>query len=333
MNIVVIGYYGYQNVGDDTLLRQTIARIRLSFPHATIQVLVGPHRDPQVKGVEWVPRLGWSALVAVMEADWVVVGGGGIFQDRTSIRSLVAYVGVLAVATGRIELWGQGMSPLRWWGSRWLVRWCLGRASLIECRDEGSMATVRGLVTERGMGRVRLGADLAWGVPVPMGVATKPRLSVGERWRVGVSLRPLPEGEWCGHVGEWGDGYDWLGWVFQPRDGGVLRGSGVTDMARIAFPLSDPMPQVVVAMRYHAGVMAALNGIPFVALGYDEKVSSLARELGQPLIEVVGGKADGVKGALNELMSRYDWYRERLQEGVGEIKRRGEWVGGSPPKG
>jgi len=94
-------------------------------------------------------------------------------------------------------------------------------------------------------------------------------------------------------------------------------------MAMIEFPLSDPMPQVVVAMRYHAGVMAALNGIPFLALGYDEKVSSLARELGQPLIEVVGGKVAGVKGGLDELVGRYDWYRGRLQEGVGAIKRRG----------
>ncbi len=40
----------------------------------------------------------------------------------------------------------------------------------------------------------------------------------------------------------------------------------------------------VVAMRYHACVWASLNGIPFLALAYDEKVTSLAEELGQEWI-------------------------------------------------
>ena len=46
------------------------------------------------------------------------------------------------------------------------------------------------------------------------------------------------------------------------------------------------IPPLVMGMRYHACVWAALNGIPFIAIAYDDKVIALAQELGQPYLDL-----------------------------------------------
>ena len=39
-------------------------------------------------------------------------------------------------------------------------------------------------------------------------------------------------------------------------------------------------------MRYHCCVWAALQGIPFIALAYDEKVELISKQLNQPVVKI-----------------------------------------------
>jgi polysaccharide pyruvyl transferase WcaK-like protein len=57
--------------------------------------------------------------------------------------------------------------------------------------------------------------------------------------------------------------------------------------------------RLLIGMRLHALIFAAIRGVPFVALTYDPKVSAFAREVGEPLLDLAGLTAE-VLGRLIE---------------------------------
>jgi polysaccharide pyruvyl transferase WcaK-like protein len=50
--------------------------------------------------------------------------------------------------------------------------------------------------------------------------------------------------------------------------------------------------RLLIGMRLHALIFAAIQGVPFVALTYDPKVSAFAREVAEPLLDLAGLTAE-----------------------------------------
>src|SRR5438105_835314 len=100
MNILIAGYYGFGNVGDELILSSILMEIGKRYPSSRITVLsADPERTHRFHGVSSVRR--WSPLAvvrAIWKADVLVVGGGGLLQDQTSSRSLAYYLGLVALA-------------------------------------------------------------------------------------------------------------------------------------------------------------------------------------------------------------------------------------------
>jgi len=74
----------------------------------------------------------------------------------------------------------------------------------------------------------------------------------------------------------------------------------------------SPIPHVMVAMRYHACLLAALHGIPFCALAYDDKVASLATELGQPVLDSRFIPPHAILPVVEDLLAHYETYQTQL---------------------
>lgn len=142
--ILIQGYYGFSNAGDEAVLSAIIAGLRLHVgDDVEIAVLsASPEETADLHCVRALPR---TSTVSVAEAlrgcDLFISGGGSLIQDATSLRSLVYYLSAIALAKrfGRkVMILGQGIGPLRRSASRRLARKVLSGTDLITVRDARS---------------------------------------------------------------------------------------------------------------------------------------------------------------------------------------------------
>lgn len=308
--IVVSGYYGAGNAGDEAILSAMLAALRAEIPGVEIIVLSrDPARTAAEHGVEAAPRgLGRRLLAQVKllrRSDLLLCGGGGLLQDVYPARLLPAsvfyYLAVclLAKLCGcRVMFYGQGIGPLRRRLARFLVRFAAERADLLAVRDPGSRDLLRGLGVRRPI-HVTADPVLAWR-PEGRGVTAALGLSA-DRPFLAISLRPWPEEEsWLPAVARVADRAV-RAWgmvpVFLPFARGVdapVCGRARALMAEggraVLLPELGPeeLYEVVAAaglvlgMRLHSLIFAALARVPMVGLAYDPKVAEFMTGLGLP---------------------------------------------------
>ncbi len=295
MNYWVVGYYGYGNTGDDDLLAQTVKIIRSVDPNATISVAFPKHpRSPLPVGTTAVQRFSpFPVIRAIWTADALVFGGGGIFQDQTSIKSLLYYVSIVVIAASLrrpVFLLGQGVSKPHRKISAFLIKLAMSRCYWIGCRDNDSLMELRKM-SSPNVGT--LTGDLAFAFRNPV-------LHPAHRPYIALSIRhPNQPIDWTPlrhFINE--KEYRVIGLSFEsPNDDDAIHALFETTEKSPPqiielqnqfpkAPLDLGIPELVIAMRYHACVWAALNGIPFLAIAYDDKVISIANELGQPAIDL-----------------------------------------------
>lgn len=140
-NVVVCGYYGFGNLGDDAMLSEIVKKLRLKWPQKSLCVVA--HRPKGVllpDGVKCISRENFGALKRkIREAEFLILGGGSILQDKSSLRSLVFYTSLIKYAHKhgtRVELWSNGLGPFKRKISKHLAAKALSRASKISLRDE-----------------------------------------------------------------------------------------------------------------------------------------------------------------------------------------------------
>lgn len=295
MRVLLCGYYGEHNLGDDALLQVLLAELP---PRCT--PVVTAHDQEAVRARFQVATTDRRRLAGVLRelagCDALVLGGGSLLQDATSFRSLL-YYGLLMVQARRrgkpVLLWGQGLGPLRRRRSRLLARALLPLATGISWRDPASARLAAGW----GIGGA-LGSDPVWGLPPgawrggdgPIVVCWRPvgQLS-GRAWSPYLqALESLAV--------EAGREVLWLPF-HQEQDRGLLarlQAEGLVgerlarrcreveaadpDAARFLFEGAG----LVLAMRLHGLILAALAGSPCAALSYDPKVEAAAGAIGCP---------------------------------------------------
>ncbi len=151
--ILLCGYYGYGNTGDDTLLQSAYAKARQKYPGIPISALTlhGKKDSPRF-GIRCVCR---SSPIAVWkefrQTKILVFGGGTLLQDMTSRRSLFYYASLLHIAQHRgirCELWANGIGHLTHPVCRKIAAKVLAGCSYIGLRDRHSMHELASLVSE-----------------------------------------------------------------------------------------------------------------------------------------------------------------------------------------
>lgn len=204
--VVVCGYYGFGNAGDELILAAMLRELRTQRPGLVVTVISG---DPEstrashgVDAVHWqdVPAIGGR----VRHADLVVVGGGGLFQEYSGIDpdslftdrhyaiTFYAESAILGALCGRpVMLYAVGVGPLFSEHGRRVVRAACDAAQVITLRDEESARVVASLGVDPE--RLRVTADPVFALPAG-GDARRPAdaaraIPPGEGPLVGVALR------------------------------------------------------------------------------------------------------------------------------------------------
>lgn len=303
VRILLSGYYGYGNLGDDALLEVIVGRLRERFPNAMLDVLSAQPEDTahQLR-VTATPRGDIAAVKrAIDRSDVVLSGGGGLLQNATSLKSLLYYVGILRMATYSKKptmIFGQSIGPLDMLGRKTVTEFCRG-VPLATVRDARSQALLQKLLPET---RVELTADPVFlyepgedadptfanslgtdDGPLALVSVRKSSRSDVVAERVALAVDRL----WDEHG---------IRSVFFPLGGApdadvstsIIRRTKSNPLLLPAASLATAATliarcRVVIGMRLHALILAIRLGVPFLALAYDPKVAALVEDLEYPL--------------------------------------------------
>jgi len=299
--VLLIGYYGKGNAGDEWLKEKTITLIKKAWPSSGIS----------------------ESKREFFKADCIVYGGGGLFQNKTSNRSLVYYCFWVLLAwllRKPVYMIGQGIGPIS--GTFWnkLTRFTLKKAHAISVRDEASYAYVT-----HGRGKnpkCILTTDLAF---YDSHFSKNPHHSAPTD--ILLNLRPWPHAakQWP-HLSAFLLKNAHLFLSCSPEDTLLkshLPHTGLLALIHNKNSEISQNPPIIVSMRFHACVWAALHGIPFLALVYDDKVEHLAKSLHQPTLSVSSEtvSVEDIQAMLNTLIANYSHYQDQLQKTVPELIR------------
>lgn len=307
--IVISGYYGFGNGGDEAMLAAILEAILEIIPEAEITVISGnPKRTAEKHGVKAIPRLDMGKIFgAIRRCDLLISGGGSLLQDVTSDRSLYYYLSIIRIATllsRPVMLYAQGIGPLRRHMAQRAVGKVLNSVDLITVRDETSRQELERLGVTRPPVSVTADAVLSMH---PVDVTIGRRLLKdfplsGVRPRIGVSVRA-----WKNEIqyrAELAAALDQLQEEFQadiifipmqhPDDTAEAH-----EVRRLMHGNAYILEQVytttellaltgcmdlLVGVRLHALVFASLMGKPVVGISYDPKISNFLQMIGQEAV-------------------------------------------------
>ena len=315
-SVFIAGYYGFENAGDEAILRCMIEQFRSLRPGLDIVVASGD--QAKTAAAHGVRAVAWNDIAAVRQAveqsGLVIVGGGGLFHDYWGVDpdafltdrhwGPVYFAGpaILAMLHQKpLMMYAVGIGPLLSEHARRVTKAACEAANVVTVRDAGSKALLESIGVSGD--RVMVTADPA--------LAFEPRRGgcdiEGRRPVIGVSLRHWAIGTypefWQREVAAGLDslveatGGSVLFLPFQTHAGerendlaviervqSLMRASGNTRV----FPDSSPEAlyaatgacDVVLGMRLHSLIFALGNRRPFAALNYDPKDGEFLRAAG-----------------------------------------------------
>ncbi|SMB91385.1 polysaccharide pyruvyl transferase CsaB [Thermanaeromonas toyohensis ToBE] len=345
--VVLSGYYGFGNLGDEAILYSMVQALKSLEPELEILVLshdpAGTERFLPVKAVNrWrLLEVAW----ALRRSDLLISGGGSLFQDTTSPRSLLYYLGILELARvlGRPRMvYAQGLGPLKRSWARYLTAKVLDRVQLITLRDSNSHVLLRELGVQHP--EVKVTADPVLGLKVSafnLGAGREKLLRLGFKAGVkplaGFFLRYwlLPEGALealaraADYLVDQGWGVLFLPLHF-PRDVEAcwqvqrLMNRPAT-VVKEKLTLEDAVGIIssldfLVGMRLHALILGAVLEVPFIGLSYDPKVEAFCRQVEQPYLPLNFLHYEDLIFIFKRVLYELPSIREGLRRAVEELR-------------
>ena len=140
-NIVISGYYGFNNLGDEAVLAGITSLLKKKNKDLKITVLsASPAETAELYNVNSVNRSSIIQILSVLaEADLFISGGGSLLQDVTGNFSVPYYLGFawLAKMQGTKTIYyAQGAGPLNKKWSQKLTALSLNRFNLLGVREK-----------------------------------------------------------------------------------------------------------------------------------------------------------------------------------------------------
>lgn len=141
--VAILGWYGSSNAGDEAVLQSVVGSLRRNDLDNLLVLSTNPERTATAYGVPSLPRnpLSLATLRAVRGSRALILGGGGLIQDSSSVYNLPLYAFFVALArlSGIPVIgWGLGVGPLYTNLGRLLARFIVGSSVHFSVRDRQS---------------------------------------------------------------------------------------------------------------------------------------------------------------------------------------------------
>ncbi len=163
-DVIISGYYGFDNIGDDSLLVSIVDGIRERLPDARVTVLARKTKQiARICKVRTINRFNVFRIWREMKhARLLISGGGSLLQDGTSRRSSLYYACIIHMAKRlglKIMIYANGLGPLSAGISRRHAARAITEADYVSLRESSSLALAKEIGVERDM---RVSADPAF---------------------------------------------------------------------------------------------------------------------------------------------------------------------------
>lgn len=294
--IVLSGYYGFNNAGDEAILMAIISSLK-QLSNLEILVFSG---DPKVTSIRHdvnsVHRFNVFAVIkSFIRSDLFISGGGSLLQDVTSIKSLLYYLSLIVLGnifSKRVMLYAQGIGPIERKWLRKLTNWVLKYVDMIAVRDIESKNFLINFGVDKK--KIQLTADAVFLLPqigLQDGKVLLSRYGIDESSNlVGVAIRSWHNDKYLGALV---DALDALADAGKKIFLIPLQYSVDVVVARKLqkamrhdvkilekeYTIEELLSlvgnmELIIGMRLHSLIFAAVMGVPFVALNYDPKVTA-----------------------------------------------------------
>lgn len=281
----ILGYYGFGNLGDELLLSACLEMLkRCGVARECIVVLSNaPAETSKNFGVDSVNRWKFREVVsALRNSETFLLGGGGIFQDTSSVKSCIWYWGMVRLAKFLgCKVWalGQSVGPLSSGVSRIFAGNALRACNVLHVRDDESQRLAESL----GCRNIIRGHDLV--MTLPAAAPTHPPAPAGHML---VNLRPCKNLDAFMKIIARNIKGNVIGVALSDEDIGALELLGLHEIVRVkTFDEAAELwngASCAVGMRLHFGVLSRIFRTPLAMMPYAPKVSEFALQSEIPCI-------------------------------------------------
>lgn len=345
--ILISGYYGFKNSGDDAMLSCIIKDIEKVYDRDKIVVLsANPEATSKLYNIRAIDRMNVFSVIAHMgRAGMLISGGGTLIQDGTSTKSLLYYLGIIVLARFfglKTMLYANGIGPLIRESNKKRTKKVLEKVDIITLRDMRSKDTLAELgITEN----VYVTADPVFGIDninTAQGRKILSRMNVKPNVKcMGISVRMNKKmnddilKNIAVAVDKCSKKYDLFPVIIpmqRNKDEGICRRlSGFIETENIVLPsdmsLDDTLSVVsnmtfCIGMRLHTLIYSAVEAIPVIGLVYDPKVSGFMEYSNQNLyLNISEISEERLTVLIDSLMENYDNIKRKLEKTTFEMKK------------
>lgn len=331
LDVAISGYYGFENSGDDAVLKAIADGLRAQKPDISITVLSKkPAETKRIYGVNAIHRYNVFKISRLLKRTKLLISGGGsLIQDVTSTRSLEYYLNIINIAKrsgARIMLYANGIGPIENRINFEKIKRTLNGVSLITLREAASLDELSALGVT--VPPVALTADPAF----VLGAAAEKPLKINEkyfvvsirRWRMLDSKFERDMAKFADYVSE---KYS-LRAVFVPmqptfdteiskRVISLMKHQGIlATSAQSAEQIIEIISgaEFIAGMRLHTLIYAASRAVPSIGLIYDPKIPAVMDYMGQYMtVNVRSLDIDALCGFADKIMQNRAELCEKLK--------------------
>lgn len=296
--ILISGYYGFDNLGDEAILGSMIKMMEQSYEDIEITVLSNKAEQTSNRyGVKSIYRYDiFKIMSAMRRSDVFISGGGSLLQDVTSMKTVPYYLGLIFLAQVfnlKTIFFAQGVGPLNSKFNRFFVNKILSNMDYISVRDKESKELLEKIGLNSNV--INITDDPVYGLYNKNKKDLK--YEQKEVKKIGVSVRSWNDNSYIESIASF------LNNLNQEKNFNVLilpfhKGEDIIICKRLKKMLkmkaevldyTDNFSKVndiystldlFLGVRFHSLVFAALNLVPFIGISYDPKVSSLIKDFG-----------------------------------------------------
>jgi len=149
--IMISGYFGFNNTGDEAILKSMVRAFKEKIPQVKIAVLShNPLQTSQTYKVKAINRLHLIKIIRCLRnVNLFISGGGGLLQDSTGKGwSILYYLGLILITKTvkvPVMIYAQGIGPINKKINKLLIKWILNKVNLITVRDNHSKKLLNNL--------------------------------------------------------------------------------------------------------------------------------------------------------------------------------------------
>ncbi len=340
IDVMISGYYGFHNSGDDSILAAIINDLRKKCPNISITVLSkSPEETKKIYDVESFNRFNFFKIIKELKKTKLLISGGGsLIQDVTSSKSLYYYLSIIRIAKkcgAHVMLYANGIGPILKKKNWEKTKKVLEKVDAITLRDADSFSEVE-----------RLGINVEAEITADPVFSMKPAsreeaiqqlknegIEEGEKFFV-IAVRNFKKNDrkfeektaqFAKYV------YEKYGYipVFLPMQicydlEIAKRISDMLDVPNVVLEKKFSSPvmlgivgeaEFVLGMRLHTLIYALRMAIPVIAIDYDPKVTAVMRDSKQDyILKAEELDAEKMRFFADEIVEKREGICERLKE-------------------